>query len=73
METTRKAIATVTVVSELNNAFICSVDGRRIVVPRALVLAGSEVHKAGDRGRLVVPRQLAFELGFRDCTGWADD
>ena len=64
MEGIVQVIETVTVIGELGTALICSVDGRRTVVPRTLVLAGSELRKAGDRGRLVVPRWLAFDLGL---------
>jgi hypothetical protein len=69
MEVTVQVIETVTVIGELGTALICCVAGRRAIVPRDLVLAGSELRKAGDRGRLVVPRWVAFDLGL----GGGDD
>ena len=62
--TSSQMIRDVTVIADLGVALICQVDGRRTVIPRALVLAGSEVAKPGDHGALVVPRQFAFDLGL---------
>jgi hypothetical protein len=42
----------------------CAVAGKQIVVPLLTVQPGSEVHAAGDRGRLVIPRWLAIGLGL---------
>jgi hypothetical protein len=43
---------------------IVEVDGWRYGVPQHLIRPGSEVRKPGDRGRLVIPRRLAVDLGF---------
>ena len=54
----------VTVIGDVDGALVCEVGGRRIVIPRALMLAGSEVSKPGDHGNIVVPSRLAFDLGL---------
>ena len=64
--TTSKVVEAVTLIGETPNALICDIEGRRTLVPRAAVLAGSELRKPGDCGRLVVPRELAFDLGLDD-------
>ena len=43
---------------------ICDVDGRRFGVPLNRIARHSEVRQVGDRGRLVIPRELAFHLGL---------
>jgi hypothetical protein len=72
MEASVQVIETVTVIGELSTALICCVDGRPTVVPRTLVLDGSELRKPGDRGRLVVPRRVAFDLGLGRHGGVAE-
>jgi hypothetical protein len=42
---------------------ICEVKGRRFGVPKGSICAASEVRKPGDRGKLVIPRSLARNLG----------
>lgn len=68
MDTTPLAANRVTVIGEFGQAIVCDVAGRRMLVPRAVMLPGSELHKPGDRGRLVVPRALAYDLGLEDLT-----
>ncbi len=67
MEGVSHVVRDVTVVGELRAALICEIDGRRIVVPRAVVRPGSAVHRRGDHGTLVVPRAVAFDLGLADA------
>ena len=43
-------------------ALVCEYQGRRFGLPPHLILEGSEVHGAGDVGRLVVPAWFAEEL-----------
>lgn len=45
-------------------ALICEVEGARFGVPHPHIAASSEVQKVGDRGRLVIPRELAVDLGM---------
>jgi hypothetical protein len=45
-------------------ALICEVNGRRCGVPLRLISWTSEVKSPGDRGRLVIPAQLAVDFGF---------
>jgi hypothetical protein len=42
----------------------CAVAGKQVVVPLLTVQPESEVHAAGDRGLLVIPRWLAIGLGL---------
>ena len=43
---------------------VCEIAGRRVGIPYACIEAGSEVHGAGDRGKLVIPVELARNLGL---------
>ena len=43
---------------------ICDVDGQRVGVPPTQVAPHSEVRRPGDRGRLIIPRWLAIDLGL---------
>ena len=40
----------------------CRVAGRVVGVPPLRMLPGTTVHRAGDRGRLVLPREVAMKL-----------
>jgi hypothetical protein len=42
----------------------CRVEGKFVGVPTLRVLAGTEVARRGDRGHLVLPADLAEELGL---------
>ena len=46
------------------SALTCRVEGRIVTVPPLRILPGSEVSRKGDRGRLVLPRDLAVRLGL---------
>jgi hypothetical protein len=61
---TPETVETVTVIADVGGALVCEAGGRRTVIPRALILAGSEVSKPGDHGNIVIPSRFAFDLGF---------
>jgi hypothetical protein len=42
----------------------CRVGDRIVWLPPLRMLAGTEIKKRGDRGRLVLPHDLAVELGL---------
>jgi hypothetical protein len=44
----------------------CLVYGKRAALSSLLIQPGSDVWRAGDRGRLVIPRWLAVELNLVD-------
>ena len=43
---------------------ICEVRGRRVGIPTSRLAPGNEVWKPGDVGKLVIPRELARDLGL---------
>jgi len=45
-------------------AFLCRVDRREVWIPRAQLLSGTTIARAGDRGIVVVPTWLASDLGL---------
>jgi hypothetical protein len=45
-------------------ALICEIGGRRFGVPKDSIQPGSQVRNPGDRGRLVITRALARNLGL---------
>jgi hypothetical protein len=54
----------VEVVSANGLILMCRVGNRMVAVPSRRILPGSEVSRAGDRGRLVIGRELALNLGL---------
>ena len=60
----RVEFADVEVVSANNLVLICRVGDRTVAVPASRILPGTEVEHAGDRGRLVIRRELALNLGL---------
>lgn len=50
--------------SETERGLVCRVGDRPVQIPPRFLLAGSEVRRPGDRGRLVIPRWLAADLGL---------
>lgn len=67
MATTPLVVEHVTMICELDSAIVVDLEGRRTVIPRALVLPGSDIRKPGDHGRIVVPRELAYDLALPRC------
>jgi hypothetical protein len=49
--------------SESVHGLVCKMDERRFAIPRHFLLAGSEVRKPGDRGKVLIPGWLARSLG----------
>ena len=54
----------VEVVSANNLILMCRVGNRTVAVPVRRILSGTDVARAGDRGRLVIGRELALNLGL---------
>jgi hypothetical protein len=54
----------VEVISATDLVVVCDVGGRVVGVAPPQMLAGSLVSRAGDRGRLVLSRATAVELGL---------
>ena len=54
------------VVTASDLAMTVQVQGKRIVIGSAQPLAGTTVRRLGDRGRLVLPRWAARELGLSE-------
>ena len=46
-------------------ALLCMIEGREVWVPVLEIKYGSEVAKVGDRGKLVISRRLAEQVGLR--------
>jgi len=55
----------VTIVNESGSSRLCEVEGRRFWIPVAQILPGSEVHRVGDRGRLVLARMSWIDAAER--------
>jgi hypothetical protein len=54
----------VEVVHDAGLTLVCLVNGKRVSVPVLEALPGSEMRWSRRRGRLVLPRPLAIELGL---------
>jgi len=54
----------VEVISATDLVVMCDVGGRVVGVPPPQMLPGSLISRAGDRGRLVLSRATAVELGL---------
>jgi len=54
----------VEVVSANDLILMCRIGERLVAVPARRTLPGTEVARAGDRGRLVIGRELALNLGL---------
>jgi len=57
--------ADVEVIRDGGTALLCMIEGREVWVPVLEMQYGSEVAKVGDRGRLVISRRLAQQIGLR--------
>lgn len=64
MATIPLVVEPVTMIAELGSAIVVEHQGRRSLVPRELVLAGTDLVKPGDCGRIVVPLDLAYDLAL---------
>lgn len=63
-EAVRVEIADVEVLDYGNLVMRCRVGDRVVWVPSLRVLTETTIQKRGDRGRLVLPHDLAIELGL---------
>jgi hypothetical protein len=60
----RVEIADVEVLNDTNLVLYCRVGDEVVGVPSLQVLPGTQIKHRGDRGRLVLPHDLAVELGL---------
>jgi hypothetical protein len=60
----RVEFANVEVISKTGLVLLCRIGSRIVGVPPLLMLPGSEIRLPGDRGRLVLPLDLAKNLGL---------
>ena len=54
----------VEVVSADDLILMCRIAGRLVAIPARRTLRGTAIARAGDRGRLVLGRELALNLGL---------
>ena len=54
----------VEVVRDTSLILICRVGTKTVGVPPRRMLPGTEIARPGDRGRLVLPREVALNLGL---------
>jgi hypothetical protein len=54
----------VEVVGDTGLTLVCSIAGRRVLVPTLQIHPRSTARRPGDRGTLVLPRWLAQNLGL---------
>ena len=45
-------------------SLVCLVNGMRVRVPSRLMLSPTEIRRTGQRGKLVIPRFLAVNIGL---------
>jgi hypothetical protein len=58
--------ADVQVIRDTGLAWLCLIHGKRVAVPRRLILDGTTVSWPGARhGKVVIPKSLAVTLGLR--------
>jgi hypothetical protein len=60
----RVEFADVEVLTANNLVLICRIGNRTVAVPARRILPGTDVARAGDRGRLIIGRELALNLGL---------
>jgi hypothetical protein len=56
--------ANVDVIRDTGHRLICSIGARIVAVPSLRVLPGTTITRLGDRGRLILPRDVAMKLGL---------
>lgn len=66
----RAEVSDVEVLEDTGLVLRCRVDGKVVGVPPRLILEGSEIKRPGDRGRLVLPLELAQNLGLIPPLRW---
>jgi hypothetical protein len=54
----------VEVVRETTVILMCRIGTRTVAVPALRMLPGTTVARLGDRGRLILPREVALNLGL---------
>jgi len=59
-------ILTGRIVRERGMAILCAIGDREEWLPRTQLRAGTTVQRAGEEGRIVIPRWLADKLGLSD-------
>ncbi len=60
----RLEFADVEVISNTGLLLICRIGNRRVALPPQCMLPGTEISRRGDRGRLVLTRAQAVNLGL---------
>ena len=58
-------LADVEVIGDSGTALLCMIGERQVWVPVLEMKYGSQVAKVGDRGKLVISRWLAEQVGLR--------
>ena len=60
----RVEIADVEVLNDTDLVLYCRVSDEVVAVPSSQMLPGTQIKHRGDRGRLVLPRGVAVDLGL---------
>ncbi len=60
----RVEFADVRVIGDTGLLLICRIGGQNVALPPQCMLPGSEIARTGDRGRLVLTRTEAVNLGL---------
>ena len=60
----RVEIADVVVLNDTDLVLYCRVGDEIVAVPSLRILPGTQIKHRGDRGRLVLPHDLAVDLGL---------
>jgi hypothetical protein len=63
---------TVHILRDAGTAFLCLIGTKQVWVPLTEIRYGSEVARIGDRGRLIISRWLAQNMGLRGGDTWED-
>jgi hypothetical protein len=45
-------------------SLVCRVGSMIVSVPPSRILPGSEVRRGGDRGKLILPKEVAIDIGL---------
>jgi hypothetical protein len=63
----------VEVVRDTGLVLVCRVGDRQVMIPPMHMLPGTTVRRPGDRGRLVLPRWFAAEIGVEHACASGND